>query len=151
MTIGYYPRFKEVCFPAINEVMPLSSGSLAKSANTDNHFLSTASVNVEAIKKYMDRVSIFSDVCGSEAEQDRFTDTVGAALVPVNAPPESLIICSGDEAPDAMFFVVSGEVVVRLPGGRQLKVLGRDANSRCPGGPTGPLRTPSRTPWILSG
>jgi hypothetical protein len=25
----------------------------------------------------------------------------------------------------------------------------RAANSRVPGGPTGPLRTPSRTPWIL--
>jgi CRP/FNR family cyclic AMP-dependent transcriptional regulator len=69
-------------------------------------------------------VPIFSGVCNSVAEQDRFTDTVGAALVAVNAPPESLIIRSGDEAPDAMFFVVSGEVVVRLPGGRQLKVLG---------------------------
>ena len=90
VTIGYHPRFEEVCFPAINAVMPLSSGSLAKSANTDSHFLSTASVNLEAIKKYMDRVSIFSDVCGSEAEQDRFTDTVGAALVLVNAPPESI-------------------------------------------------------------
>ena len=30
-------------------------------------------------------------------------------------------------------------------------VLARAANSGGPGGPTGPLRTPSRTPWILSG
>jgi pimeloyl-ACP methyl ester carboxylesterase len=31
-----------------------------------------------------------------------------------------------------------------------LAVLDRAANSRGPGGPTGPLRTPSRTPRVLS-
>ena len=30
------------------------------------------------------------------------------------------------------------------------EVVFRDANSRGPGGPTRPLGTPSRTPWILS-
>ena len=34
--------------------------------------------------------------------------------------------------------------------GDQIKVLDRAANSRGPGGPTGPLGTPSRTPWTLS-
>ena len=34
--------------------------------------------------------------------------------------------------------------------GRLVAVGGRAANSRGPGRPTGPLRTPSMTPWILS-
>ena len=67
--------FPEVCFPAINEVMPLAGGSLAKSVNKDGHFLSTAKVNLQAAKKYLAQVATSPRNCSPPPAPHRNVET----------------------------------------------------------------------------
>ena len=65
-----------------------------------------------------------------------------AALLGLARGATPMVSVAAEECPGA-----DGEAFVRI----LVHVPARAANARVPGGPTGPLGTPSRTPWTLSG
>ena len=75
---------------------------------------------------------------------------------PLNAAPEIYNPADPVSGMAAMPRNMTGMAMKMSAGGYKTHMFGkwdvviRAANSRGPGGPTGPLRAPSRTPWIPS-
>eukprot|EP01043_Picozoa_sp_COSAG02_P001496 COSAG02_NODE_32_length_50374_cov_46.674013_10_plen_967_part_00 len=103
--------FLNELLPSINGAMPLRGDALAKSmATSSNHYLSTGTANLNAAKKRLARVPLFSGIA-----DEKFVDVVGAALKPRSFGPDDPIITTG-EVGSEMYFLVEGEVDVMVRG-----------------------------------